>query len=408
MKIRIGITAPLELENREEARVGLPYLVERNFGVDDGAAHSIWIESRQPLSTTNAALKAELGEQGAYALRGAVRDSDLSGKATEIRVRRSPSASTAWGADPRSGKNGMIVQRLEQQPIAPPSRVVLVIDGSAVMASVRDEIAASLARLPANLDTAVIVAGDEPVELGEANGSKNTAMADKLRALDYVGGRDNVPALARAWDIAAQEPGAAIVWVHGPQPILFHSLEVLHQRWERRPGGPRLYELPVRNGADAITAGLDGVDAVRTLRSADTVGQSLERLFANWDGQSTQWVFVRERAKGEWQSADLRSSKASSHLARLWARDETFRLMAMGSPQRDDAIKIAAAYQIVTPVTGAVVLESAEQYQAAGLEPAPQDQVPTVPEPEEWALMIIVGIALTWMTLRGRRRWNAC
>jgi hypothetical protein len=402
MKIRIGVTAPLELENLEEGKVRLPYLLESNFKIDNQTTHAVWVEASQPLTTANDALKPERSEQGAYALRGLVRDSDLPGRAA-IYARRSRNSGVSWGSDPHAGNNTVIVQRAEEQRVTPPSRVVLVIDGSRAMRGARDEVAASLAKLPRNLSVAAVVAGDEPMELA---GADNAALARQLRALDYSGGRDNVPALARGWDIAAQEPGAAIVWIHGPQQVVFHPIEDLKQRWERRPQGPRLYDLPVANGSDVITASLDGVDAVRTIRSAGGFGSSLERLFASWDGQSTQLVFVRDRAKAEKQTAGSRSPTASSHLARLWARDETLRLITMEKPQRDEAIKIASAYQIVTPVSGAVVLESEAQYKVAGLEQAPSDSVPTVPEPEEWALMLIVAMILAWMLLSRRLRWK--
>jgi hypothetical protein len=408
MKVRIGITAPLQLENLEEAYVRLPYLADHNFKLDDNAVHAVWIEGRQPITTANGALKAESVGQGVFALRGDVRDSELTGKATAIRVRRSGNATTSWGADPGSKNEGVIVQRIEEQPIAAPSRVVLVIDGSAVMGGARDEIAASLARLPANVKAEILVAGDGSTELGHTNGPDNSTLVQRLRNIDFAGGRDNVPALVRAWDIAAAEPGAAIVWVHGSQQVVLHPIEDLRQRWERRPHGPRLYALSVRNSGDVITAGLDGVDAVRTLRAAGSVGETLEQLFKSWDGHSTEFVYVRERARPTHASTNSHASALPSHLARLWAHDEALRLIASGPQQRDEAIKLAAAYQIVTPVTGAVVLESAQQYRDAGLEPASPDQVPTVPEPEEWALIIIVGITLAWVMFRGRLRWNVC
>ena len=52
---------------------------------------------------------------------------------------------------------------------------------------------------------------------------------------------------------------------------------------------------------------------------------------------------------------------------------------------------LAVRYQLVTPVSGAVVLETAEQYRAAGLEPVNPGSVPTIPEPEMMVLLIIAG-----------------
>ena len=52
-----------------------------------------------------------------------------------------------------------------------------------------------------------------------------------------------------------------------------------------------------------------------------------------------------------------------------------------------DAMQLAARYQLVTPVSGAVVLETQAQYQQAGLQPVPPESVPTVPEPSATVLL---------------------
>jgi len=51
---------------------------------------------------------------------------------------------------------------------------------------------------------------------------------------------------------------------------------------------------------------------------------------------------------------------------------------------------MASTYQLVTPVSGAVVLENKEQYRQAGLTPASPESSPAiVPEPETWALLLL-------------------
>jgi hypothetical protein len=48
-------------------------------------------------------------------------------------------------------------------------------------------------------------------------------------------------------------------------------------------------------------------------------------------------------------------------------------------------------------VSGAVVLETTQQFEANKLTPATAGTVPTVPEPHEWALMILAAVALTFL-----------
>jgi hypothetical protein len=87
----------------------------------------------------------------------------------------------------------------------------------------------------------------------------------------------------------------------------------------------------------------------------------------------------------------------------LWASDEVINLMRRGDDKSSDAaMKLAARYQLVTPLTGAVVLETQEQYQRAGLEPVKSGTVPTIPEPEEWLLMLSALVVIFWILFRRR------
>jgi hypothetical protein len=75
--------------------------------------------------------------------------------------------------------------------------------------------------------------------------------------------------------------------------------------------------------------------------------------------------------------------------------------MALGDEKSvEDATKLAIAYQLVTPVSGAVVLETKEQYTAAGLKPVDPGTVPTIPEPEMVLLIAIAAILLLWLLHR--------
>jgi len=62
----------------------------------------------------------------------------------------------------------------------------------------------------------------------------------------------------------------------------------------------------------------------------------------------------------------------------------------------------------VTPVSGAVVLETAAQYRAAGLEPVNPGTVPTIPEPEMVVLVAIVAIILGIIFYRKYRHQRGC
>jgi hypothetical protein len=85
--------------------------------------------------------------------------------------------------------------------------------------------------------------------------------------------------------------------------------------------------------------------------------------------------------------------ETSDHLARLWANDEVRRIMVPGDTTLTDAAtSLAVRYQLVTPVSGAVVLETEQQYRANDLKPVAAGTVPTIPEPETVALMLIATV----------------
>jgi hypothetical protein len=71
---------------------------------------------------------------------------------------------------------------------------------------------------------------------------------------------------------------------------------------------------------------------------------------------------------------------------------------------RAAAVALAARYQLVTPVSGAVVLETQQQYEESRLTPVSQGTVPTVPEPHEWALALIALAGSGWLLWSNRQR----
>jgi hypothetical protein len=105
--------------------------------------------------------------------------------------------------------------------------------------------------------------------------------------------------------------------------------------------------------------------------------------------------------------ADALSPVFAGHLARLWAADEVTHLRDAGPARRADAVALAVRAQLVTPVSGAVVLETKQQYDAAGLkpvDPATTPNVPVVPEPATVALLAGAVVFLTAFVIRSRRK----
>ena len=265
------------------------------------------------------------------------------------------------------------------------------------MASELPGVAEVLKKMPASPSCTIVFAGDE-LEVMEAGGDIAKATA-WLQSRKTAGGRDNLPALERAWDLAATEPGGAIVWLHGPQPVLLTSIEPLLQRTERERTPPVLYDLAQGTGLNRIIEKLDRFPGIRPMRASTSLAGNLHHLLALWRGDTAEFSLVRERLP----RADTAPGPVteSRHIARLWGLGEIERLV--GSPEPgglDKATHLALQLQLVTRVSGAVVLERKEQYDRAGLTPADPQTVPIVPEPGSVLLLLLGGGALL---LRRRR-----
>ncbi len=264
----------------------------------------------------------------------------------------------------------------------------------------REQLVRALSTLPAATDVGIVFAGDgEPELIAGVNAGR---FRTYLRGLAFEGGRDNSAALAAGWDWASAAKDGAIVWIHGPQPIVSSELDELLQRFERRSGQVTLYQLQAVAGTDLIGRKLAPMAGVHSVARSATLSEDLQRLFAQWQPQATRIAVTRERVAG---AAPAGATPTSEHLARLRAGDEVELLRQARAPEgQAAAVALASQYQLVTPVSGAVVLESQAQYDSAGLQPVAPGSVPTIPEPETWLMMIVALGVLVWRVRLARIR----
>jgi hypothetical protein len=228
------------------------------------------------------------------------------------------------------------------------------------------------------------------------------SVAAALASWRASGGQDSIPALVRARDLAAEKPDGVIVWVHGPQPVLLQPVDALAQAWERRPEGPTLYELSTEPGPNRVIEKLDVLTAVHSVPRFGSLEDDLSRLIRLLQPGGRTFALKREATDTEAQAKAGGAYRTAGHLARLWASSEVSGLRAARKTR--EAVRLATLYQLVTPVSGAVVLETAAQYAQTGLTPVDPQTVPAIPEPGTLALMVAaVLVLLTW---RVRRRAN--
>lgn len=215
-------------------------------------------------------------------------------------------------------------------------------------------------------------------------------------------------ALVPVGTLAAARPGGVIVWVHEQQPVLLKPVDELRRGWERRAGVAPLVMVATANVPNRIAEELDGVAEVSTRLRRGDLQADIEGAFQELSGNQKPLRLTRERVSAKDFTLRADDVETSAHLARLWAKDAVEGLLqtagddAAREKATDEATALAVRYQLVTPVTGAVVLETKEQYEQAGLRPVAAGTVPTIPEPETVLLMIVVALFLLWTLHRMR------
>jgi hypothetical protein len=401
MKVRLGMTAPLSHIDAQTGCLVWAHFIERNFTIPERFEHSLWMESSEPFQTLGGQLKSELGPPRGYTLRGNVLDKQLAEPSSLLRVDLSKVKTAAWTRDTREGGDWAIHQVTRPKSVSTPDRVVLVVDTSLGMKEFYPAISTALARLPQGIDFSLLLAKDGCEELVPIEkGTQELYHRLRLGYLTSEGGHDNVPALNQAWELAAQSKNGAIVWIHGPQPVAFSTIETLKQRCERSYSPPAIYDLQTQPGPNSVISSLGTVSPIRSVLRMGGFGDDLNRFFEGWNTATPGVEWVRERVPASAIASTNNTVETTMHLARLWAADEVERLIRQR--QKDKAIVLAARYQLVTRVTGAVVLENKEQFKQAGLEAVGADTVPTVPEPSTLALAALGAVGL-WLFCRKRR-----
>ena len=401
LKLRIGITAPLEIAADGARGFSLPAIADRNFDLPPDLRHQIWIEGRGPLGANHPAFRSRALASGVTRMRAALDDSELGLRRPRIAAGRIEAPQVSRSTLPATPDSPalQIVQTVARGPIERPGSLVLLVDASASNREAAAALGRALGALPPGLPVGLVLASEEP--LGVAPAPWSPAQSERFRELlesvDLEGGQDNLPALAEALEASAAAD-SVLLWIHGPQPVDFaHSRVRLEQVLERSAALPRLVRYQARPGPAFTVAGHPLFEtAIGTAASGDA-GADLAALRARLSAGGEGWRVTRTEAGGKAGPA------ASIHIARLWGADRLATAAASRGKAREKAIALAHRLNIVTPVSGAVVLETDGEYKRNGLAVPGAGDVPTVPEPETWALIALVAALLLWQRRRFRR-----
>jgi hypothetical protein len=402
-RINIGITVPLVLQSKDQARLVLPHFTSRNFHILRNPRHWILIDSTHPLSSdlglaVNATARPH---NNGYQLLAEISDADLMKPESALRLSRNDSDHGIWSPNPFEVDGSIIRQSLEVRTPAHLRRIVVVVDTSASMGQWQYQIMTALRALPNDMDVQLILAdSDWRYETDRENvyGNGIDAATKLLASTRFVGGADNAPALGRAWDLATATPGNnAIVWIHGPQRVALESVKPLIERWEERFYGPSLYSVQTSVGSDEIEKRLDGIAEVKSVVRLGALQTDLERLFQQLSGRIPTYEFVRS-VKHPDQNLSLEGAQTSDQLARLWANDEVQRILsARDNSLREAATMLALRYKLVTPASGAVIQDTHGDFSGSDLESPRIATYSTVDEGDFGSLFFLTLIFFGWL-----------
>jgi hypothetical protein len=389
LKMKIGMTIPLHANRDGRLSFALPAIADRNFTIASGTTHAVWIESKAPLASSSPAFKSAPLANGNHRLEGTLTESGLARLRPEVIIEQSASRPLAV-----AHINGApeIEQRMPPLSATPPTDpLILVVDGSLRMRSHATAISTALAKVAPGRRVGLHIATEPPISIAPAPWSETHAahIRAALAAQTFTGGQDNTPALNEALKAASTEANARLLWIHGPQPLRFEATASLLDQAAARIGTmPAVDHYAIEPGPNELWPDAPWAWRARLLPSHGDVATDLARILT-----SPARPTIRRPASTE---ASATAPRGADHIVRLWAHDEILSLMTKDPEKnRAEGTRLAADLRLVTPVSGAVVLETAAQYQAANLNPVEKGTVPTVPEPHEWALIILA------MTLLG-------
>ena len=374
MRFRIGISLPLELESPTRAVLPLPFFVDRNFSLPDKTRHHLWIESRGTLDLPGKNVAASLTREGKNRLEVRISGSELPNIASAIKVSRQD-ISTVWNA---WDENELPVVGTLKNTVTGHQPAVVVLDGSWAMRSRWDEVLGLLEN--ASHVRQVFLADKDVQEFEFDTPESRTRTLQFLRQFKPNRGRDNVTALRAAWSTASRTADSRIIWIHAPQPYALSTIATLWRPFNRSDA-PGLIDAPMMVGPNVV---VDELPQLKNVHSVPLIGNDSSNF---WKRVAQIDTLPFELAQG---SPPVHAYQASRHLTRIWALQHIHQQLDKGR-EWDDLVPIAEHYRIVSPVSGAVVLETNAQYRQAGLQ-APKNNLPQTATPA--TLLLLVGLVL--------------
>jgi len=377
MKIRFGVSAPLE-----GGRWELPHVVERNFGLAENLETAVWLQGNGEFSLSAPGKSQDAVPDGSGRSLAATLDpTGLMAPGTALCTESlTESPPVVWCEDRfATPEERFLIREATSSAQAAASKVVVIIDGSAALAEAKGWLVSAIGKQAG--DGLILLLADDRVR---------QVSLKELKSWDFSGGRDNEAALREGIRLA-RESGAPIVWVHGPQAVGLSKSEALLQQIERGSIRPVIHEIEAVAGPNRLAEAIYRTGCIQRGPLLLAPEQDFSQFLTNLQSVHPQAAWTWKRSA---TLENLPGTRVWDHLARLWAASAA---ETSNSPLPDSArAELAARYQLVTLFSGAVVLETHQQYAEHGLTPADGNatpQIPNVPEPSTSLLLMLATAA---------------
>ncbi len=421
MRIRIEVTAPCHIDASGTATLAPPRFLETNFRSRGSFRHQLAFNASGPIERVRlAANQAKLRSEvvgGIHRLRGELTRRELSSGGVLVRVDRTDAPEVVWCRNPLANKqesaSTFVVQELRRVRSEPPRRVAVVVDTSGAMRPYLHSVADAFRDVSPDIRWQLVIAGDnvdvfEPKSEAERS-APGAFLESVIAAQEAVGGRDNAAAVRRARQFA-KTPADITLWIHSGQPeTLGPDANLLSGepeagrgvRMDHESSEGRVVELQVCGGRSIVLEQFDSILSIESLASTGSPQRDLESFMAHWSAGAEVVEVMRRRT--ETRPDGMATTPT---LALLEAKNRVER-MARSQQTHRDAARLAVESRLVTRVSGAVVLETDEEYDAHGLKRPPEavelSRGPALPEPEVVALLVVTALIAAGLLARELR-----
>lgn len=361
VRVKISMKSSMKLDKAGEAIVSLPSISKSNFEVE--GQHRVHLRADRELMLDLDNVRQVVANNGLHQVTGTLSSAKRSKETIDVRVARDVFLKPVAIKDPIDNR-GYIIQQYVPTVSKRPDHLVVVVDGSEALQAHKDEIARKLSKIPATIPTSLIVASDKYKEGMQFESLKDAIAA--MKQIEFKGGQENLGAVIQGAELAGETEGGAVLWIHGPQPALDKELYIIAPYLVK----PSFYQLSIDDNVTDVNEFFKAHQEIGPFTAVarnSSFESDLGRFLNKWQADGVDYTLKYARTFET--PAKLETSVyVQDEITRLYVAQKVRELVDHG--RRWEAANLAVRYQVVTPVTSAVVLENSSDYARFGLREA--------------------------------------